>query len=340
MRTFFHLGLALTGSAALWTLTGCSGAYDSSPAGLTPKASTRSAAAVHHTAGVRGFFSQAALAPGGAMAFVSDSNHEVVYIVSAQGATTAVLTGFATPAGMSVDQRGNLYVANGIASNVLDLAPPYNGTPAVISDPGQNPTMVAVDGNGNLAVTSTYNTSQAYGDIALYKAGSNTPTRTIQPHFYPQFCAFDAKGNLYVDGYGLDTFVGEVVGGVTGTSLTPLTTSNTIGFPGGVQVTKTGDIAIEDQLFAAIYTYRSPSNHSPANGSLGSPLSTTPLTNASSPITFALSASNAVVAVTTGNQVSKYAYPAGGSPLGATHFPAGAQPYGVAINPTAQYARY
>ncbi len=346
-------------AAALAILAGCSGSDGSSPGALAVQdvATSHDAFAVNRMqpartgsltdipiyqgAPIKGFFSKAALAPGGATAFISAGGGTVVYVVNAQGVMTATLTGFSAPDGMSTDNAGNLYVTNNSAANVFELAPPYNGPPTVYSDPNQYPIGVAVDGHGDLAVTSLANMSGGNGQIALYKAGSTSPTSTIQdPNFRTLYAAFDASGNLYVDGENANftiSEVGEVVGGVNGTSISSLTYNNTICGPGGVQVTKTGDIAIDDQCGLNIYTYNPPSN-----GSLGSPVATTPLSGAKDPQTFALSRNGAIAAVADPSlgQAEKYAYPSGGSPILLTNLPPDSYPIGVAINPTAQYARF
>ena len=63
-----------------------------------------------------------------------------------------------------------------------------------------------------------------------------------------------------------------------GTTFTTLTTANSISFPGGVEVTTKGKIAIDDQLGAAVFTY-----NPPKNGSLGTPIKTTALTGSGWP---------------------------------------------------------
>jgi sugar lactone lactonase YvrE len=84
---------------------------------------------------------------GGAVSFISDFNNHAVYVLNAQGALTATLD-VDGPEGLAVDSSHNLYVANVAGSDVLVYAPPYNGAPNVLTDPGFRPNGVAVDRNG------------------------------------------------------------------------------------------------------------------------------------------------------------------------------------------------
>ncbi len=145
------------------------------------------------------------------------------------------------------------------------------------------------------------------------------------------FCGFDGKGNFFVSGEDSSfapTF-GEVPNAIKGkTTYTTLTTGNSIQFPGGVEVTTKGKIAIDDQLGAAIYTY-----NPPKNGSFGSPINTTGLTGSGDAVTFAFTSNNKDL--WTGDAVNaeslEFAYPAGGSAVKTISV--GGEPIGVAIVP-------
>ena len=222
-------------------------------------------------------------------AFISDANNHAVYIVR-QGQVAATLD-VDGPAGLAADASHNLYVANVAGSNTLVYAPPYNGTPTTLTDPGFRPNGVAVDAKGNVAVTSYESNSYGFGSIAFYAKGATSPTKVIladSKFAGDYYCAFDASGNLYLDSKnGSGPFeAGEVVGGIAGKVVKPLTTANLLQYPGGVQVTKSGQIAILDQSNGSgsptIYTYSPPSH-----GSLGKPVATTPLSSANDAVAFA-----------------------------------------------------
>jgi hypothetical protein len=346
----------LSGVAACALLGGCSGDMPNAPQ-LSSQSMTHGVGALvdHRTAippsrlqpvrtqftPVRAFVSPA-IKRAGIKRFVSDYVHNAVYIYGAAGTRDtriATLSGFTNPSGLATDASGNLYVANEGAANILVFAPPYTGAPTTLNDPGQLPVDVAVDSHGDVAACNLYATS-GFGSVSFYAAGSTNPTSTVSSASVAEvyFCAFDASGNLYLDGvdYGNYHFTaGEIVGGINGTTIAALTTGNPINYPGGVQVTTGGQIAIMDQgPGPAIYTY-----NPPVSGSLGSPIATTPLGGSFDPVSFAFDKGTMHASTADAELVSsnKYAYPAGGSPIRIRKLPRGGLPVGIAITPTEQY---
>lgn len=227
---------------------------------------------------------------GHAVAFLSDWDNDVVDIVDSQGAvTTLPVTG---PEGLALDAKHNLYIVNAAYSDVLIYAPPYSGSPKTLVDAGVVPIGVAVDGKGDVAVASTGSSSAGVGAVVFYRDGATKPSSVVAANSKfagDYYCAFDAAGNLFITSKnGSGPFeAGEIVGGATGTAVTPLTTKNLLQFPSGIAVTHDGKIAILDQSSnnstATIYTYNPPKHHS-----LGSPVATTSLAGANDAIAFAL----------------------------------------------------
>jgi sugar lactone lactonase YvrE len=337
MRTSSISRNALYATAALAVLSGCSSAGSPAFTGTPPSSF------------------QGRNKASGAAEFISDWNNHAIYIIDRQGTVTSSLH-VDGPEGVAVDARHNLYVVNAAGPNVLVYDPPYNGVAKTLSDAGNVPVGVAVDRNGNVAVTSVGSPSIGPGGIVFYSKGATSPTNTIAANgtFAGDFyCAFDANGNLYLDSEnGSGPFeAGEVVGGITGTSVTPLTTANLVRFPGGMQVTKSGRIAILDQGSASgpatIYAYNPPSG-----GSLGNPVATTTLSASNNAVAFAFEGRNDGSVLTADTylaapkskfvkpdqedqigQTQLFKYPAGGNATESVRLPYNAILAGVAANP-------
>jgi hypothetical protein len=268
--------------------------------------------------------------------FVSDGANNVVNIYNTAGKLLGQIDDLSEPQGIATDGKANLYIADTADSAIKIYAPPYKKAPKVLGDPGQYPVSVAVTYDGEfVAVGNLISTSGGPGNILIFKKGKTKYKISSSTLARVYFCAFDADGNLYVDGENASgqVVVGEIANATKGgRKLTTLKyTGVTIGFPGGIEVTTHDKIAILDQESATIYTF-----NQPVNGSLGSPIETTVLTGASDPVTFAFTASNkdlwGASAATTG--VAEFAYPAGGNPV--KEFMEGGEPIGVALVPAEQ----
>ena len=171
-------------------------------------------------------------------------------------------------------------------SNVIVYAKPYTSIKSTLNDAGQETEDVAVDKTGLVGVTNYLTSALAPGSVSFFAKNSTQPCSTVKDPNWVYFFndAFDASGNLFIDGQtvGGGTLVGEVSGGCKATSITTLSVGNTISWPGGVQVSD-GNILIGDVNKQAIYTYAPPSG-----GSLGSPTVVTTLAGAVAPVTFAI----------------------------------------------------
>jgi len=248
---------------------------------------------------------EAAIRASGTKIFVSANN--VVNIYDASGKQLGQLTGFSGPQGLATDGKGNLYVADTGNTRIQIYAPPYTKMPKTLSDPGQNPVGVSVLNSGEFVAVMNIG-----GSVTLYKDGKAGPPIPVGRMY---FCAFDAKGDLYVDGLNSSggVEVGEIANLTTGgKKLKTLTYEGSMLFPGGVQVTTDGKIAILDQEAASIYTF-----NPPVKGSLGPPVVTTTLIGSSDPVAFVFTKSNRDLwDVDAGlGQVDEFAYPTGGSAL-------------------------
>jgi sugar lactone lactonase YvrE len=361
MRIPSKISYFVTGAATLALLAGCSGGSGITTPVTGSGASTSQSVAhsvVPAAAAKKMFTSHSVLRPGiqplhaktpaspfinkeaikntTSMIAISDAENNVVNVYNPAGSQIAELTGFSEPQGMASDIKGDLYVADTENSRIQKYFAGFQGTPNSLEDPGQYPAGVDSFNNGKVvAVTNIISTSGGAGSVSFFQGGKLVKTISSSSLAEAFFCAFDAKGNLYVTGFdgNFEASVGEIVGGINGTTYTELTTGNALEFPGGIQVTNTGSIVVDDQEGAAVYTYAPP-----VNGSLGSPTATTPLSEVSDPVTFAFTDTTADLYTADAGLASsqEYAYPAGGSPVSTIS--EGGEPIGVAVIDT-QYPK-
>jgi hypothetical protein len=159
---------------------------------------------------------------------------QVFDIVTGKLALTFDISG--TPQGECVDVKGDVYIVDSQASDILEYA--YGGkTPiATYPDAGASPYGCSVDPTtGDLAVTN-YQVGSAAGDVAVYTSPSASPTIYTDPNILNfTYAAYDPKGNLYVD--GVDKADSFRMAGLTrgGGSLTNINVNQTIGGPGNLE---------------------------------------------------------------------------------------------------------
>lgn len=368
-----RLEYVLSGIAALVILAGCSGGGAGAPAASSAfsqqsvgvqsmsvgqQVSQSSSVLrpgvpeLHSNLPATAFVSNEINAKGGASIIVSDATDNVVDIFNVAGKQTAQLTGFSQPQGLALDTAGDLYVADTGNSRIQVYTAGFKGTPTTINDPGESPASVTIDSKGNLGVTNILTTSGGPGSVSFFNKGGTLLTTLSNANFAKIiFDAFDDKGDLYIDGTNASgAFVaGEVVGGVSGKAITILATGNAIGYPGGIAISSTGKIALDDQENLTIFTY-----NAPVKGSLGMPIATTPLTGAGDPISFAFTRTNKHIWVADAarglsapsvsgepnkvlvSSADKYRYSKGGATSKDIFFKHGAQPDGIVLTRDAQ----
>lgn len=354
MRSNGLLGYVLSGSAVLALLAGCSGGGGTSASTpITPQSvqpgGTRSVesftrggglstSVAAHSATIPAFAVPAVAfaapdATKSAAIVVSDAVNNTVSAFTAAGKLKATITGFSEPQGLAADSSGDIYIADTANSRVQVYKNDYKTLKASLADASQYPAGVAVDTmTGVVGVTNIISTAGGAGSVSFYAKGATKPCTTVSNASFARvyFDGFDAKGNLYIDGSNSSgsVVVGVITGGCAAKSITTLTTGNSILFPGGVNVSPKGDVVIDDQEGYFLYAYK------PAlKGSLGKPVTSTSLSGASDPVTFAFNkaATSAFTADAGLAEALGYKYPAGGSPtLTITGF---GQPIGVAVTP-------
>jgi hypothetical protein len=364
MRIPSQFGFVVGGAAALALLAGCSGSSTgTSPTlpsgnGLTTQSISHRAPASRsynvlpqrmqskvHSSISSGIIGKAGSCPSAPVGFISDYEENEIFELDEAGTVCATLTGYTNPQGLSTDHSGNLWVANTGASNILEVNPSTGAVEGTLNDPNEFPVDVAVNNSGScVAATNILTTSDSAGNVVFYGSGATSPTGTASASNYtsPRFLAFDKQQNAVVlDDY--DEFntgavnVGAVLtGGCSGTkNIVPLSTSNSINFPGGVQINQSGNPVIDDQSSspASLYTYT-------VSGTTLTLSQTTPMNGSSDPVSFAFAPVSGYHLFLTADagliSGCTYPYPTGGS---GTCYPVpGALPIGAAIIPTAQFA--
>ncbi|MFY9739919.1 MAG: hypothetical protein WAK11_12855 [Candidatus Cybelea sp.] len=205
-------------------------------------------------------------ASGADQVIVSDSGANIVSVFDGKGhLQTRLKKGVNGPFGLTTDSGGNLYVANTQGANVLVYSQPYKSVSLTLSEPGLYPLDVAVSKVGLVGVMAE-TAPAGPGNVTFYKKGSTSACATVSDSNWNEVFsgAFDASGNLFVDGVSSEgnPLVGEVSGGCAATSITMLTVGNTMAGVAGVQVVH-GNILILNQNYSSfapvIYTYAPPS---------------------------------------------------------------------------------
>jgi hypothetical protein len=331
MRTPSHPGFVLRSAAAIALLAGCSGGGSQPPAANAPSSAlTRLGVAPQRTN---------PNASDSDQVIVSDSFGSVVSVFDAKGRLQTRLTkGINAPMGLTTDSAGNLYVANSQDANVLVYSQPYKSVGLTLNEPGKYPLDVAVSKTGLVGVMNETAPSGP-GNVTFYKKGSASACANVSDSNWNEvaFGAFDASGNLFVDGVDRDgdPLVGEVSGGCAATSLTTLSVGNTMSGVEGVQVLH-GNILILNQNYTTftpeIYTYAPPSG-----GSLGSPIATTKLSAGIEMEGFAMTRNDRDLWIAHSDVAYgriEYTYP-GGRFVKSFNEPHLVTAYGIAVNPAA-----
>ncbi|MGA2760134.1 MAG: hypothetical protein ABSF08_07460 [Candidatus Cybelea sp.] len=124
------------------------------------------------------------------------SNNVVIYDLVQSGFPElgTITNGVSSPAGVTVDASGQVYVAN--ESGTVTIYPPGKTSPRLtLSDDLSQPQSVAVDANGNVYVCDRGNSPA----IVVFPPGESTPSQVITNDLIqiPNQVQFDAAGDLY-----------------------------------------------------------------------------------------------------------------------------------------------
>jgi hypothetical protein len=247
--------------------------------------------------------------------YVSDSSTGDVYVYTyPQGTLSQTLTGFGEPLGLCVDKKGDVFVADEYDADIVEY--PHGGSSpiATFSDANHNPGGCAVNPkNGDLAVANLHNASStgAHGPatISLYKPKSSKYSNLYSDSAFAAFwyCGYDAKGNLFVDGYkknGSATGLAELPNGSS--TFTNLKLSQTLLAPGGVQWNRKY-LAVSDQQMT-IYQFSISNGNATEHGSSS-------LQDANGLYEFWIEGPDVAGTSSGSGSVGIWKYPSGGSPI-------------------------
>ncbi|MFZ0030630.1 MAG: hypothetical protein WAK84_02000 [Candidatus Cybelea sp.] len=247
----------------------------------------------------------------GALLYVSAAATADVYVFTFPGGVLKqTLTGFESPQGECVDAKGNVFVTDGSADDIVEYAHGGNAPVATLKDPGNFPFDCTVDPTtGELAVTNAGSTGMGSGVVVYAHArGAAKKTYTDAQINSMWFCGYDSNGNLFVDGdfnSGTPVFAELPHRAKT---FKNLTLDRTFGTPGPIQWDGTY-LAVGDQSAVTIYRFA-------ISGSKGTTKGAVHLDGAQWLVQFWIDGSRVAAATTSVHEwAGSWNYPAGGKPI-------------------------
>ncbi len=143
---------------------------------------------------------------GGSWMLPEASGENLLYVTNLTGVSVysypqGNLMGFlddpAYPGSDCSDAQGDVYIADG--SSVFEYAHGGSKPLRILSDPAGAASCAIDPTTGDLATAGGIGSS--YGGVEIYTNARGSPTHYSDPEFrFYDFCAYDNKGNLFVDG--------------------------------------------------------------------------------------------------------------------------------------------
>jgi hypothetical protein len=270
-----------------------------------------------------------AISERGARIFVSDAADETINFYGYKSLKLiGMITGLSEPQGMC-DHKKTVWVANTGGSDLIH----YSAAGKVIGtlpDAGEYPVSCALDRQGDLAAANIISTNSGPGSVSIWKHATGNPTNYPLPDGgRAYFTAYDARGNLYVDGSSESgAFVlYELPKG--GSTFVPLTVDGaTINFPGGLQYAYNA-LVIGDQGGSSGHSIVYQTH---VSGKTATVVGTTEFDDALDAVQTCITPFGTIIVPDAASaEVQIYAYPAGGNPI---HTIEGfGQPIGCAFTP-------
>ena len=312
------LSCRVFGIAVVAILAGCSGGSQPqlSPMGSLPQSgSAKSSVAIVQPNHHRSWMAPDAKTKD--LLYVTNAGYDEVLVYSyPQYKLVGTLTGFYfVPDGVCTDKKGNVWIVNNTAQEIVEYKHGGTSQIASLSDPGYYPTICSVDPTtGNLAVANkeTVDSSPQQGNVAIYAHAKGAPKLYVDSElFQVWFCGYDDKGNLYIDGtkgYSVNFGFAELPKGKT--KLTNIALKGgTIYFPGKI-LWDGKHVVVGDQTYQNKYPYTTGIYQTTGAG--GKIVGTTALTGSSDVAGFWIEGSTVIAPDIGLLDISLYKYPAGG----------------------------
>lgn len=245
------------------------------------------------------------------------------------------LTNLDWPEGLCSDRDGNVWVTNfeinGIYPGYMSEYAHGGTTPiATLQDGTQSPKGCSVDPTtGNLAVANTFpgQGGSGSGNVAIYKKAQGDPVFYTDPDiYYPYFCTYDDKGNLFVNGFspGSQVTFSELPKGSK--KFVTLTLDKAITWPVGLQwhwnYLAVGNGTDDNPI---IYQFA-------ISGNKGTSVGFTQLNGGTSMAQFTVFRKRVIVPEVNPGLVGVWSYPAGGPAIKMLQPEGGNEPVGTAIS--------
>ncbi|MGA8099158.1 MAG: hypothetical protein WB810_10920 [Candidatus Cybelea sp.] len=174
---------------------------------------------------------------------------------------STITKGLNGPDGDGYDGENNLYVANYEGVNVTE----YNEKEKKTFSYSMgliDPVDVTTDTSGNVYVADFGNNEPSV--VVEYPQGTNTPIASCSTGLANEGVAVDKKGNVFVSGQDFASGYGDVLkyaGGFSGCKAT--TVLSFLGYAGGLQIDRKGNLAVCDQRYGVVYVMPPPYKHIP-----------------------------------------------------------------------------
>ena len=222
------------------------------------------------------------------------------------------LKGFTQEEGLCTDKKGNVFVANLAANNIVEYAHGGKKPIATLNDlTGYQPGSCAVDPvSGDLAVTNLayYLSGSGMANVVIFRHATGHPQPYKIPTIYSYYmCGYDEHGNLIVDGFGYHAPGAFAILPHGAQHLQKLTLDPEPAGPGGIQWD--GKYWAIGDTYSTIYRFD-------VTGSKGTKVGTTTLQESSTVFEFFIFGDRIIAPEHETGKVQIFPYPGGGAPVG------------------------